>query len=107
MKIRFIPAGIALSAGSVTCLICLIRDYDVLYSLEALLITLLIFTYMGFKVQKIVMNVIHEQQVREEEEIRMAEWQEAERLRKLEMEKDEAEQQEEEIEEDDELEQEN
>lgn len=97
MKIRFIPAGIALSAASVTCLICLMRNYEVLYSLEALLITLLIFSYIGFKVQKIIMQIVHEQQMQEEDEIRMAEWQESERLRQLEMGK---EKEEEEIEED-------
>ena len=105
MKIRFIPASITLLAGAVTCLICLMRDYDVLYSLEALLITLLIFMYIGFKVQKIIMNVVQEQKMQEEEEIRIAEWQEAERLRKLEMEKNMAEMQEET--EEDELEPEN
>lgn len=95
MKIRFIPAGVALTAGSVTCLICLLRNYDVLYSLEALLITLLVFSYIGFKVQKIIMNVMHEQRLQEEEAIRMAEWQESERLRKIEMEKKMAEEEEE------------
>ncbi|MDE7422845.1 MAG: hypothetical protein K2N51_04015 [Lachnospiraceae bacterium] len=107
MRIRFIPAGIALSAGSVTCLICLLRDYDVLYSLEALLITLLIFTYIGFKAQKIIMYVMHEQKVQEEEAIRIAEWQEAERLRKIEMEKNMDEEEEQEEIEEDELETEN
>ncbi|MBD5089711.1 MAG: hypothetical protein HDT30_13045 [Clostridiales bacterium] len=107
MRIRFIPAGIALSAGSVTCLICLLRDYDVLYSLEALLITLLIFTYIGFKAQKIIMYVMHEQKVQEEEAIRIAEWQESERLRKLEMEKNMDEEEEQEEIEEDELETEN
>ena len=95
MKIRFIPAGIALTASSVTCLICLLKNYDVLYSLEALLITLLVFSYIGFKVQKIIMNVMHEQRLQEEEAIRMAEWQESERLRKIEMEKNMAEEEEE------------
>ena len=107
MRIRFIPAGIALSAGSVTCLICLLRDYDVLYSLEALLITLLIFTYIGFKAQKIIMYVMHEQKVQEEEAIRIAEWQESERLRKLEMGKNMDEEEEQEEIEEDELETEN
>lgn len=107
MRVRFIPAGIALSAGSVTCLICLLRDYDVLYSLEALLITLLIFTYIGFKAQKIIMYVMHEQKVQEEEAIRIAEWQESERLRKLEMEKNMDEEEEQEEIEEDELETEN
>lgn len=99
MRIRFIPAGITLTAGSVTCLICLLRDYDVLYSLEALLITLLVFSYIGFKTQKIIMKVMHEQKVQEEEAIRLAEWQESQRLRQLEMEKNMVEEQEE-IEED-------
>ena len=87
MKLRFIPAGIALSAGAVTCLICIMKNYDVIYSLQTLLIVLIIFSYIGFKSQKIIMNVMHEQKQQEEEAIRLAEWKEAERLRKLEEEK--------------------
>lgn len=41
------------------------------------------------------MNVMHEQRLQEEEAIRMAEWQESERLRKIEMEKKMAEEEEE------------
>lgn len=83
MKIRYIPAGIALLAGAITCLICLLRDMDVTYSLELLLIVLIIFTAIGMKAQKVILNVMHEQKMEEEEAIRMAEFREAERIRKL------------------------
>lgn len=85
MKIRYIPAGIVLVAGAITCLICLMRDMDVTYSLELLLIVLLIFTVIGMKAQSIILSVMHEQKMEEEEEIRMAEFKEAERIRKLQM----------------------
>lgn len=98
MKIRYIPAGITLLAGAITCLICLMRDYNPTYSLEVLLIVLIIFTAMGIKAQKIIMNVIRQQKEQEEEMIRLAEFNEAERIRKL-KEEDEAKHADEEIEE--------
>lgn len=88
MKIRYIPASVTLLAGAVVCLICLMKKYDVTYSLEVLLVTLIIFASIGFKAQKIIMNVMKEQKTEEEERIRLAEWQEAERLRNLEAEKE-------------------
>lgn len=95
MKIRFIPAGIALVAGAITCLICLMRDMDVTYSLELLLIVLIIFTAIGMKAQRVILNVMHEQKMEEEEAIRMAEFREAERIRKLQTGEAEEEQEEE------------
>lgn len=83
MKVRFIPAGITLLAGAITCLICLMRDYDPTYSLEILLLVLIIFAAIGMKAQKIIMNVMHQQKVQEEEMVRLAEFKEAERIRKL------------------------
>jgi len=83
MKVRFIPAGITLLAGAITCLICLMRDYDPTYSLEVLLLVLIIFAAIGMKAQKIIMNVMHQQKVQEEEMVRLAEFKEAERIRKL------------------------
>lgn len=83
MKVRFIPAGITLLAGAITCLICLLRDYDPTYSLEVLLLVLIIFAAIGMKAQKIIMNVMHQQKVQEEEMVRLAEFKEAERIRKL------------------------
>ena len=84
MKIRYIPAGVALLAAAITCLICLMRDYDIVFSLEALLLVLIIFTAIGMKAQQIIVNIMHEQKMEEEERIRRAEFLEAERLRKIE-----------------------
>ena len=60
------------------------RDYDVTYSLEVLLVVLIIFALIGMKAQRVIINVMREQKMQEEEEIRMAEWKETERLRQLE-----------------------
>ena len=83
MKIRFIPAGTALLAAAIASLICLLRNFQVIYSLQVVLITLVIFSYIGFKAQKIIVSVMHEQKMQEEEEIRLAEWREAEKLRAM------------------------
>lgn len=91
MKIRYIPAGVALIAGAITCLICIMRGYDVVYSLETLLLVLLIFTFIGMKSQQVIVNVMHEQQVMEMEKIRRAEFLESERLRKIQEGEDEEE----------------
>ncbi len=82
MKVRYIPAGITLMAGAITSLICLMRNLDVMYSLEVLLVVLIVFLYIGIKTQKIIVNVMHEQKMQEEDMIRLAEFREAERLRK-------------------------
>ena len=83
MKIRYIPAGITLIAGAITCLICLMRNLDVMYSLEILLIVLVIFLFIGIKAQKIIVNILHEQKMEEEDEIRRNEFREAEKLRRI------------------------
>ncbi|MBQ3781908.1 MAG: hypothetical protein II838_00510 [Lachnospiraceae bacterium] len=94
MKIRYIPAGVALLAGAITCLICIMRGYDVTYSLETLLLVLLIFTFIGIKSQQVIINIMHEQQIMEMEKIRRVEFLEAERLRKLQEGEDEEEEEE-------------
>lgn len=53
MKQRYIPAFIMLLAGAITCAICMIKKYEVLYSLELLLGALVIFYIIGRIVQKI------------------------------------------------------
>lgn len=53
MKQRYIPAFIMLLAGTITCAICMIKRYDVLYSLELLLGALVVFYIIGRIVQKI------------------------------------------------------
>lgn len=53
MKQRYIPAFITLLAEAITCAVCLIKRYEVLYSLELLLGALIIFYIIGRIVQKI------------------------------------------------------
>lgn len=67
MKLRYIPSFITLSAGTVASLICIFKGYDILYSLEVLLITLIIFAVIGFVAQAIVRAQIEENQKQEAE----------------------------------------
>ena len=69
MKLRYIPSFITLLAGAITCLICIIKGYDVLYSLEVLLITLIIFAVIGFIAQAIVRAQMEENARQEEERL--------------------------------------
>lgn len=67
MKLRYIPSFITLSAGAITSLICIFKGYDILYSLEVLLITLIIFAVIGFIAQAIVRAQIEENERQESE----------------------------------------
>lgn len=67
MKLRYIPSFITLSAGAITSLICIFKGYDILYSLELLLITLVIFAVIGFIAQAVVKAQIKENQKQEAE----------------------------------------
>lgn len=67
MKQRYIPAFITLLAGTITCAVCMIKRYEVLYTLELLLGALVVFFIIGCIVQKIAekhLNVV----IKEEEE---------------------------------------
>ncbi len=69
MKLRYIPSLITLSAGAVTSLICIFKGYDVLYSLEVLLMTLVIFAVIGFIAQAIIKSQVTENKRQEAEHI--------------------------------------
>ncbi len=57
MKTDLIPKVITLLAGAVVCIVCIVRDIDTLYSLEALLATLIIFYIIGCIVKRIIGRV--------------------------------------------------
>lgn len=57
MKTEFIPKIITLLAGAVVCIVCIVRDIDTLYSLEALLVTLIIFYIIGCIAKRIIGRV--------------------------------------------------
>lgn len=57
MKLELIPKVITLLAGAVVCIVCIVRDIDTLYSLEALLATLIIFYIIGCIVKRIIGRV--------------------------------------------------
>lgn len=69
MKVRYIPATVVLTAGLITSIICIMRDYEVLYSLELLFAVLLIFTIIGIVAQKIIIGQIMENKRQEAEKI--------------------------------------
>ena len=54
MKEKFIPLVTMLSAGLVTCLICIFKPMDTIPSLIALLITLIVFYILGSIAKKII-----------------------------------------------------
>ncbi len=58
MKLEFIPKFITLLAGSVVCIITIINDMEVVYSLELLLATLVIFYIIGLIAKKIIQKVL-------------------------------------------------
>lgn len=57
MKSEYIPKVITLLAGAVVCIISIVRDMNVTYSLEVLLVTLILFYIIGCVAQKIIMRV--------------------------------------------------
>lgn len=60
MKIIYIPATVTLTAGLITCIICIINQYDIIYSLELLLATIIIFYIIGTIAKSIIMKTIRE-----------------------------------------------
>ncbi len=58
MRTRYIPAGVMLIAGVVTCIISIIKEQDIIRSLSTLLIVLVLFYVIGlitkFFVEKIL-----------------------------------------------------
>lgn len=57
MKTEFIPKFVMLLAGAIVCIISIVRDMDVTYSLEVLLATLIIFYLIGCIAKKIIEKV--------------------------------------------------
>lgn len=58
MKLEFIPKFVTLLAGAIVCIITIVKDMDVTYSLELLLGTLIIFYIIGIIAKKIIQKVI-------------------------------------------------
>lgn len=55
-----------LTAGLITSVICLVRNYDIVYSLGVLLIVMIIFAIIGFIGKKVVESQIKENKEQEE-----------------------------------------
>lgn len=60
MRTRYIPAGIMLLAGVITCLISIVQEKETISSLTTLLIVLIVFYILGllvkFAVEKILVS---------------------------------------------------
>ena len=92
MKEKFIPLVTMLSAGAVTCFICLIKPIDTLRSLIYLLVVLIVFYIIGCIAKKIIdkevdkankaaeERAMHEEYLRLKEQERLEEEKEAARL---------------------------
>lgn len=72
MKTEFIPKIVTLLAGAVVSLVCIVGDYDVTYSLEVLLATLVIFFIVGIIAEKVVDRVKESNRVMKEKMENMA-----------------------------------
>lgn len=59
MRIRYIPAFVTLTAGAITCIISIINQFNVIYSLKVLLIVLLAFYILGQIAQKVIVFAIN------------------------------------------------
>lgn len=58
MKLEFVPKFITLLAGAIVCIITIVKDMDVTYSLELLLATLIIFYIIGLIAKAIIQKVM-------------------------------------------------
>lgn len=71
MKSDYIPKVITLLAGAVVCIVTIVKDMNVTYSLEILLATLIIFYIIGLIAKKIFQKIENSnriiQQKRDEE----------------------------------------
>lgn len=79
MRTRYIPGIVMLTAGLITSIICLVKGYEIIYSLSLLLVVMIIFAIIGFISKKIIENQIREYQ--EQEEARLEE----EKLKEMEL----------------------
>ena len=60
LKTRPIPALVMLLGGSVTIIICFIRHYEIIHSLELILAALVIFLILGTLAREILDNIVIE-----------------------------------------------
>lgn len=67
MKEKMIPLVTMLTAGTVTCLVCILNKYETLYSLQLLLTVLIVFYIIG-RIAKKLLDRVMAQPIAEEEE---------------------------------------
>ncbi len=70
MLLQFLPQLIMLTAGAVTCIITLVKRFEVLASLQILLGVLVGFYIVGLIAQKIIMKTIEDGEAQKAEQER-------------------------------------
>lgn len=73
MLLKFLPQLVMLTAGAVTCIITMVKRFEILASLEVLLGVLVGFYIVGLIAQKIIMKTIEEPEQQNTEEEREVE----------------------------------
>ncbi len=73
MLLKFLPQLVMLTAGAVTCIITMVKRFEILASLEILLGVLVGFYIVGLIAQKIIMKTIEEPEQQNAEEEREVE----------------------------------
>lgn len=70
MRYRLLPATIMLSAGAVTCVFCIYKGYETLYSLKVLLAVLIFFLIVGSLTRTALIKIMEygEKKAKEEAE---------------------------------------
>ena len=58
MRLRYLPAFITLTAGTITCIISIVRHADTLKSLKTLLLVLILFYIIGLTARNIITRVL-------------------------------------------------
>lgn len=68
MKEKMIPLVTMLTAGAVTCLVCILKKYETLYSLKLLLAVLIVFYVIGRIAKKLLDRVTAQPAAEDEDE---------------------------------------
>lgn len=66
MRTRYIPGIVMLTAALITSVMCLVRNYETIYSLQILLVVMVIFSIIGFVGKRIVESQVNENKGQEE-----------------------------------------
>ena len=72
MRTRYIPAGVMLVAGAVTCIVSIVQNQDIVKSLITLLVVLILFYVIGlvakFFIEKILKDLKENKNIQQADE---------------------------------------